>query len=95
MGMDRIIDRYIAIVNELAKNLNIKKNVFIQSVHYKKNHVQLFDQNKQSYIAKKVILTVPISMYKPNTPNHLVFHPPLSPVRKEAIEAFEMGYHFY
>lgn len=86
-GHHLIIDGYDQIIAHLAKDLQVELNTTVNAINYQNNKVELQTNNK-SFIADKVIITVPLSLLKNN---NITFTPNLPETQQQAIQHLGMG----
>lgn len=79
---------YSQIIQVLAQGLNIQKNTTVDSIELKKDHVVITDQHHQTYLASKVIVTVPLGVLKKNK---IKFSPALPNNYQQAIKNIGFG----
>jgi monoamine oxidase len=80
-------DGFSAIINGLAKQCDIKLNTVVKEIKVTKTHVEIIT-NTQTYLADKVIVTLPLGVLKNNS---VVFNPPLPQTKQHAIQQIGMG----
>jgi monoamine oxidase len=83
-----ILSIFSEITAELSEETQL--NTVVKKVAYQANQVEITDSNQQKYLAKKVIVTVPLSVLKANL---IEFTPNLPPAKLEAIQriGFDIG----
>ena len=79
---------YSQIIQALAQGLNIQKDTTIESITLKKDHVELTDQHHKTYLASKVVVTVPLGVLKKNK---IQFSPALPAPYLHAIQNIGFG----
>ncbi|MFC1943611.1 flavin monoamine oxidase family protein, partial [Chloroflexota bacterium] len=82
-----LLDGYAPILEEMAQGLNIQLEQVVESVDYSKDQTEV-RTNQGSFIADKVIVTLPLGVLKKGT---VKFIPELPKKKQTAIEKLGMG----
>lgn len=87
-GDDVLFPRgYIEVFQNLAEGLDIRLNQIVTEIKYTPEGVTLITATER-YFADKVVLTVPLGVFKRGT---IAFSPPLPQAKLDAIERLDMG----
>jgi monoamine oxidase len=88
-GGDKIVlGGYDAVINHLAKDLNIRLATIVTKVEDTGNSVKVYTKNNEVYEADQVIVTVPLGVLQKGS---IVFTPELPEYKKIAINSLKMG----